>query len=127
MSLRQYLVIMLMSTVLCWVAWVMVLINIDPFQDTGIGLAFFYVSLFFSLLGTLSILSFSFRYVAQKSQMIFALVRASFRDSFILSSALITVLFLQSKGYLNPATGGILLAIVVVFSIYTFLLNRSER
>lgn len=127
MSLRQYLIIMLMSTVLCWVAWVMVIVNIDPFLDTGVGLAFFYASLFFSLLGTFSVFSFWARYLSQKSRPIFHLVRASFRDSFIISAVALVSLFLISRGYLNWMTGGILFAIIVVFSIYTYLLNRSAN
>ena len=127
MSLRQYLTIMLMSAVLCWVAFAMVIINIDPFQDVGVGFAFFYASLFFSLLGTFSLFSFWARCFSQRSRSIFHLVRASFRDSFIISAGVLIFLFLASRGFLNWMTGGILFAIMIVFSIYMYLLNRSTN
>jgi len=46
MTLKQYFIVMILGTILCWVALSFVILNIDPFQDTGIGFTFFYISLF---------------------------------------------------------------------------------
>jgi len=50
MNLKQYLIIMLLGTVFCWISWVFVIINIDPFQDSGIGFTFFYFSYLYDIL-----------------------------------------------------------------------------
>ena len=58
MSLRQYLFVMAFATILCWVSFGMVTANIDPYQGSAIGFGFFYISLFFALIGTITIASF---------------------------------------------------------------------
>ena len=70
MNLRQYLAIMGMATALCWVSWIFVLFNIDPFLDTGLGFFFFYLTFFFALIGSLSIIVFILyiKYLKFKSQ-----------------------------------------------------------
>jgi len=123
MTLKQYITIMIIASILCWVAWGFVIINIDPFQDTGIGFIFFYISLFFSLLGTISVFAFFVRKLfSREAQPMFRYVKRSFSDSFFISIALILLLFLQSKGYLNWWNTGIFtlsLAFILAFSFTT--------
>jgi len=102
MNLKQYITIMLLGTILCWVAWFFVILNIDPFQDQGIGFGFFYLSLAFAFIGTVSILSFLLRnYFSKKNLPMFRYVQKSFKDSLFVSAVVVLMLFLQGKGYLN--------------------------
>jgi len=123
MTLRQYITIMIFGSILCWTAWGIVLVNIDPFQDTGTGFAFFYISLFFALLGTISVMAFFIRQLFSREALpMFRYVKRSFSDSFFISVALIILLFLQGKGYLNLWNTGIFvlaLAFILAFSFTT--------
>ena len=120
MTLRQYITIMILASILCWTAWGIVIINIDPFQDTGVGFTFFYTSLFFALLGTISVFAFFIRQLfSRKALPMFRYVKRSFSDSFFISVSLIVLLFLQGKGYLNwwnTGTFALALTFILAFS-----------
>lgn len=122
MTLKQYLIIMIISTVFCLVALGFVLVNIDPFQDTGAGFGFFYVSLFFAFLGIVSLISFLIRYYFSKSDLpLFRFVQRSFRDALLISSILIMLLFLQGKRYLewwNLIVGLTAIVLFLLFRIF---------
>lgn len=126
MTLRQYLTIMLLGTILCWVSWTFVIINIDPFQNNQVGFLFFYLSLFFALLGSLSLLSFLFfRIFSRKLTPIFRHVRTSFRTACLLSLIVIILLYLQGKELLNIWNlGAFVLACLFVFS---FVVSTKKR
>jgi len=126
MTLKQYLTVMILGTIMCWIAWGFVIFNIDPFQDTGVGLFFFYISLFFALLGTLSILAFTLRrFFSKLEQPMFRYVQKSFCDSLIISIALILLLFLQAKQYLNWWNTGIF--VLVIFLVLAFILSTKKH
>lgn len=102
MNLRQYLFVMFFATVLCWISWSMVIVNIDPKQGSFIGLAFFYVSIFFALIGTLSIASFAgYRLFSRSGLPTFRYVKKSFRNGLFFSSILTGLLYMQIQHMLN--------------------------
>lgn len=121
MTLKQYLVIMILGTCLCFVSLAFVLINIDPFVDTGIGFLFFYLSLFFSLLGFFSILLFVYHYFAKRESLpMFKFVQASFQQSFLVSFVVLFLLYLQGKNYIrwwNALTIVVLVLLLAVFKV----------
>lgn len=102
MTLRQYLAIMTTATILCWTAWLFVIITVDPFQASRLSFFFFYISLFLALLGTTSLLIFGFySRLGQAALPMFRHVERSFRDGCIAASLLVSFLYLQSRGWLN--------------------------
>lgn len=126
MTLRQYLTIMLIATVLCWAAWWIVITNIDPFQDTGAGFGFFYLSLLFALLGTISLLAFLARHLLNRNYLsMYRQVQKSFRDSLIISSALTLLIYLQGKQYLNWWNS--LMFFVIIFLILSFFWSSKNN
>lgn len=125
MTLRQYLTIMLIATVLCWAAWWIVITNIDPFQDTGAGFGFFYLSMFFALLGTVSLLAFLIRHLLNRDHLsMYRQVQKSFRDSLIISSALTLLIYLQGKEYLNWWNS--LMFFAIIFLILSFFWSSKD-
>ena len=122
MTLRQYLTIMLLATIFCWIAWWFVISNVDPFQGDGLGFFFFYLSLFLAILGTLSLLTFVVRKIlsSQNLQM-FRYVQKSFRDAIFIALLVVLLLFLQAQGYLHwwnlgIFAVGLLLLLALVFT-----------
>ncbi len=119
MNLRQYLSIMACATLLGWVAWFFVIMNVDPFQENTLGFFFFYISLFFSLIGTISLLSFLLTQIFPKPMVpMYRLVQKSFRIGLLLSGILIVLLFLQGKEILTKWNSILLLFIAVTTTCF---------
>lgn len=121
MNLRQYLATMIFSTILCWAAWVFVIINIDPFETGTIGFVFFYVSLLFALIGTISLVVFSiYRIFGGQEMPLFRHVRMSFRTAVVLSILALVGLYLQSLSVLslfNTLVFGTICIVIVSFDL----------
>lgn len=125
MTLRQYISIMVLGTVLCWTAWWVVVIDIDPFQDTGVGFSFFYVSFFLAILGMISILAFVIRRMFSREELpMFKYVQKSFRDSLFISILLVLLLYLQGQGHLRWWNFILLLLIIIFYLGYSWSIKK---
>jgi len=132
MTLRQYLSIMILTTILCWIAWGMVLVNIDPFDSSAVGFIFFYTSLFLALLGTVSICAFFLHrlFVRKKQIPMYRSVQRSFLDATVIAVVCVGLLYLQSQSYLHYWNIGILLVLVIfvgLFKLSTHFPTRSQE
>jgi uncharacterized protein YhhL (DUF1145 family) len=125
MTLRQYITIMTLATILCWSAWGFVIVNVDPFFANNLSLFFFYVSLFLAIMGTLSVVVFSFYSLFARERLpMFRYVQKSFRVAFITSSVIILLLFLQGSRLLNVWNFGVFIISVILIS--TLLLSMKK-
>lgn len=101
MPLRLYLIFMVLGTILCWTAWGVVLMNIDPTISGWVGLSFFYISLFLALVGTVSIIGFMIhKSIFKDTEIVFRHVRKTFRQSIILAILVLVCLELLRIGWL---------------------------
>jgi len=126
MNLRQYIATMIFATMLCWVSWAFVILNIDPFTAPLSGFLFFYGSLFLSILGTLSIIFFFFyRFFGAKDLPLFRYVQISFRQALFLSIFAVIALFLQAQDYLNIITGSLLLIMFVLIISFNISIKHK--
>ena len=115
MSLRLYLFLMLIASLLSWAVWVFVLFNISPHGDNLIGLLSFYLSLFMAIVGTFSVVGFMIkRLVMKNDEVVFRHVRHTFRQGILLGMAIVLILFLLSQSLLFW-WNAIMLAIFFVF------------
>lgn len=127
MNLRQYIFTMLFATTLCWVAWFFVIVNIDPFETNMLGFSFFYISLFLSLLGTISLIIFlCYRLFASRDLPLFRYVQISFRQSLFISSFVIVCLFLQGSNYLNMWIAIVLVSMFVLCISFSLSVKRTH-
>jgi len=128
MTLRQYIITMIISTFLCWLAWVFVILNIDPFQTNTLGFVFFYTSLFLALIGTISLLTFfAYHLFGSRDLPLFRYVQISFKQALFTAIFLTAFLFLQGKGYLNIWNAGILIAIFILIISFTISIKRIPK
>lgn len=101
MSLRLYLFLMSVGTLLAWAAWVFVLLNLSPLGGNLLSLFSFYLSLFMAIVGTFSVIGFTVRrFIIGNDEIIFRHVRQTFRQGILLGLAIILVLILLSQGLL---------------------------
>lgn len=124
MTLRAYLITMILTTIVSWILWFMVLTIVDPLVTTWVGFFLFYFSLFLSLLGTAAILGFFLRFVIIKQVLAFRLVKDAFRQSFLFAVLLVVSLVLLS---LDLFTWLNLLILVMGLSILEYLLLSYEK
>ena len=118
MTLRSYLIGMFISTVFCWVSWILILVYIDPEQTNFIGFFSFYVSLFFAVIGTLTIIGFYLRVWFTKNEVLFAHVVPSFRQAILLALVLVVSLILQAFRLLTWWDGVLLVGSIVLLEFY---------
>ena len=97
MTLRGYLIIMTLATLVCWSAWAYILWIINPEVTNWIGFLLFYLSLFLALTGTATLIGFVIRFMALKQELAFRSVKEAFRQSFLFSALIIVSLFLVTK------------------------------
>ena len=109
---------MMLSTVFCWISWGMILVYVDPETTGVIGLTAFYVSLFFALIGTLTLAGFYLRVWFSKNEILFAHVGPAFRQAIFLSLVLVGSLVLQSFRLLTWWDGALFIASVALLEFY---------
>ena len=95
MSLRAYILLMLLTTLACYLALGAVIYFFDPFAGGLLALIFFYLSLFLALVGTFAILGLLLRIIFTKDKLIFKKVTTSFRQAIWFSLLIVISLILQ--------------------------------
>ena len=118
MTLKKYLIGMFLSTVFCWISFGLILFYIDPVRTGILGVICFYLSLFFAIVGTLTLIGFYLRIWLSKNEVLFAHVGPSFRQAVLISIALIGCLVLQSFRLLNWWDGGLFVGSVALIEFY---------
>jgi len=101
MGLKQLIIIVSITTAIFWIAWSMVLFQVDPDTAGWSGIAAFYLTLFTSLLGSFFLISFGVRKRFDKDELEYKLVGKSFRQSLFFAVALVGILMLQDLRFLT--------------------------
>ncbi|MBI3114887.1 MAG: hypothetical protein HYZ09_00115 [Candidatus Kerfeldbacteria bacterium] len=112
MSLTKYLTVMALSNAGLWLAWVLVILNLDPREGGGIGLTLFYVSLYLAVSGTLALIGFGVRALVFRQTPLYRHLAVSHRQAFLLGLLVIVALMLQAARLFAWWNALILLAIV---------------
>lgn len=97
MTLRAYLFIMLLATIVCWTAFAFIILTVNPETTNWVGFLLFYFSLFLALTGTAAIIGFLIRFIGLRRVLAFNSVRDAFRQSFLLAFLFAAILFLLAK------------------------------
>lgn len=123
MSLKRYLFLMAISTILCWAAWITVLFYIDPTTTGVTGLWCFYLSIFFALLGTISLIGLVSRMILKNQEMPFKQVGISLRQALWFSILITLSLVLLGEKLFTWWSMLILLCGLIILE--AFFLSRS--
>ena len=79
MTRKTYLVLMTITSLICWVGFVFVFLTINPDITNWFGFLLFYLSLFLALIGTSAIVGFLIRFIWLKHELVFNSVKIAFR------------------------------------------------
>lgn len=126
MTLKGYITLMGISTLLCWGTWVYILFSIDPGSTNSLGFILFYATLFLALSGSFAILGFLFRFVALKKKLVFHSVKTAFRQSFLFSFLILAILYLQAEDLLSWVNLFFLAGALVLLEFFWLSYNKGR-
>lgn len=118
MSHHKYLAIIGAAGVFSWLAWVVVIFKLNPEESTGLGLGLFYISLFFALACTFTIIGFYFRLWLNKNEVYYDHINIAFRQGVLLTLIALGCLTFQLLGILTWWSGLLLIAAVTAVEFY---------
>ncbi len=124
MTLKNYILAMSFLSLICWIAFFFVAGMINPNTTNWLGFLLFYTSLGVSLIGTSSILGLIFRFFFSKDEAVFNSVKNSFRQSFLFSLFIISLLLLKSFNLFSWIN---LLILIAIFAILEFFLSSKLK
>ncbi len=118
MTLKNYLIVMSVLTIMCWAIFALMLNVINPATTNYLGFGLFYFSLFLSLSGTAALAGFVFRFVALRKSLVFQSVRNAFRQSFLFALFIVISLFLLASDLFTWLNVILLLIIFIVLELF---------
>ena len=127
MTLKQLIYVMLAATLICWLVWGMTISQMNPAEDGAVALSLFYFSLFFALLGTFFLGSFSWRKKFSKFALDYKIVAISFRQSFFFALMVIGILMLQSTNLLTWWSIILVVAALVILEGFFLSIRRPIK
>ena len=103
MTFKDYLVVMALTTVAAWIAWIVVLVGIDPSSAGTLAYVFFYSTLAIALVGTLSTSGAAIRVWARREELVPRHVSRSLRQA-VLVSALVLACYQRQGSEVHGVT-----------------------
>lgn len=126
MSLRQYIILMLIIAILASGTWGFILFGINP-NEAGLGIfSLFYISLLICFACLFSALGLMTRaWILKKNTDLGAQARRSFRQGMLLAALSVGLLYFQTKNILNWWT--IILFIGALTMLEFFLISYKAK
>jgi Ca2+/Na+ antiporter len=125
MTLKQYLSTIAVGTLFAWIAWGLILLNINPNETSLIGIIVFYLTLFAGNAGLFTVIGTLVRNGRKKHDDLQAMILTSLRQAILLSLLLIAALFLLRLGLLTWWV--MLIVLFVIILIEFFALSAAGR
>lgn len=124
MSLKKYLLSMTGATLLSWGIFIFLLNFTSPETNAYLIFILFYFSFLLSLVGTFSIIGFIVRQRIFHKSLAFYSIKTSFRQSFLLSSLVVAILFMLAQNIFSWLNIFLLVAILII--IERLLINENK-
>jgi hypothetical protein len=118
MTHNKYLAFVAAAGLVSWIAWFIVLTKLDPFESTALALILFFVSLFFAMSCTFTVLGFYFRLWLNKNEIYSNHITISFRQGVELTVIALGCILFLILGVLNWWSGFLLILAVSLVELY---------
>ena len=125
MTHHRYIGIITTAGVISWIAWILVITKMSPYESMGPSLTFFFVTLFIALTTTLTAIGFYFRLWVFKNEIFYKHINVSLRQGVFLSLIAVFSLVFQMIRVLTWWSGILLIAVAVLLEFY-FSVKDSE-
>lgn len=120
----RYLLIIGIAGAVSWLGWIIALYKLNPFESTGMALAFFFLTLFIALICTFTVLGFYLRVWIYKNEIYYNHINISLRQGILLSLIVMISLAFQLLGVLNWFSGFLLIVAVLLVESYFSMRSR---
>jgi len=124
MSLRQYLILTGIGAITSWLAFILVIIFIDPETTNFIGFSFFYLSLLTAAILTFALAGFLIRYLRKKTNPISWQVKNSFRQGLFFAILICASLWLIANNLFSWIN---VIALLLILTIFEFFLYKNNN
>ena len=125
MSLRNFVLVMLLGSLLSWVAWTLIVIGVNPQEAGFMALAVFYVTLAVALTGTAAlILSFIRIKLLRHHNVPSREVQTAFRHAIFFAAVAVASLALSQNGMFHTWH---VVALIAAASIAEFLFAQAMQ
>lgn len=124
MSLKVFLGLIIIGTIIAWLSWGMAVFYFDPQQINFLGFSIFYLSLFLGLSGTIFLVSDRLRAIILKKQLIFTRLRTSVRQAVFFTILILCWAFLKSQALLQWWN---LLLLILILTVLEFFFISSQK
>ena len=118
MGFVAYLIGMSIAAILCWAAFGMAILSVNPFKADFISIISFFVSLFFAISATLTAIIFYFRGRKEDEENLAKKLGVSFRHASLVALAGVGLLILQAFRILNWWDGALLVIAILLIEMY---------
>lgn len=118
MTHSRYISFIAISGGLAWLAWILVLTNLSPYESLSLALTFFFVTLFIALTSTFTLLGFYFRLWLLKNEIYYKHINVALRQGVFLSLIAVFCLVLQMVRVLNWWSGLLIVFAAVLLEFY---------
>ncbi len=115
---NRYLSYISFAGVVSWLAFAMVVFKLNPTESTSLALILFFVSLFFALTATFTVVGYFFRLWLNRNEIFYNHLNISLRQGILLSIIALGCLGLQMLKILNWWLGALLIAAVTLVEFY---------
>lgn len=118
MTHHRYISFIALAGTLAWVAWLVVINKLTPYETMGLALTFFYITLFVALTCTFTVIGFYFRVWLFKNEIFYKHINIALRQGIFLGLIAIFALVFQMMRVLNWWSGFLLVIICVLLEFY---------
>jgi hypothetical protein len=118
---------MSMASLVCWLAFFLVVMYINPNSAGFFAVGFFYVSLFLSIVGTFAVLGFVLRRRFLQGELIFRQVAVTFRQAFWFGLFAVVSLWMQHTKFLTWYNLLLLIMGLAILEFFFLSTNRSRK
>ncbi len=118
MVYSRYISIIAGSGFLGWISFLLVLNRLSPYENMGLALSFFFITLFIALTCTFGVFGFYFRVWLFKNEIYYKHIGVSLRQGILLSMITNFCLVFQMMRLLSWWSGILLVMIAVLLEFY---------
>ncbi|MFA5185325.1 MAG: hypothetical protein WC551_02470 [Patescibacteria group bacterium] len=128
MSFRTYIYLMAIGTLMAWVGWGIVVLNVNPVESGALGFGMFYLTLLMGLLGIITLFELLIRlYALKRRDVVIREVKVSFRHAVWLSLVSILSLVFSSQGWLSWWVLIVFIVVAAVLEYVSLIIQHSRR
>src|SRR3989338_3659108 len=125
MSHKKYMAIIGGAGLLAWLVFFIVISKLSPYENMGLSLGLFFITLFIALSSTFAAFGFYFRVWLFKNEIFYKHINVALRQGIFLSLIAILCLVFQMMRVLTWWSGALLVSVSVLLEAY-FSAKDSE-